>query len=169
MSDKSDKKVLPINKYSIYELKAGIDKEIQTYLEDEDFQTNQRYSNLKILFGLLTVTCTGMAYLYPKPFPDNYYIILFSVIGYMIFSTIYWFVEKKIIDTIFYIGTNTVYCQKYRKLKHHQIKEVLIHSDIEEKDSSTYVLWFDFITVEDGKKFTSEKQNIKCTDLYDDR
>ena len=118
-----DQKVLPINKYSIYELKAGIDKEIQNFLEDEDFDEIQRFSNIKILFGLLTVTCTGMAYLYPKPFPDNYYIILFSVIGYLIFSTIYWYIDKKVIDTIFYVGSNEEYCQKLRNKKHNKIKE----------------------------------------------
>ena len=110
-----------------YELKAGIDKEITTFLEEEDFEENQKYSNLKILFGLFTVTCTGIAYLYPKPFPDNYYIILFSVIGYLIFSTIYWYIDKKIIDTIFYVGTNPDYCQRLRTKKHNKIKEIIIH------------------------------------------
>jgi hypothetical protein len=52
-----NQKVLPINKYSIYELKAGIDKEIQHFLEDEDFEEIQTFSNIKIIFGLLTVTC----------------------------------------------------------------------------------------------------------------
>ena len=169
MPDKDEKKVLPINKYSIYELKAGIDKEIQTYLEDEDFITSQRLSNLKILVGLLTVTCTGVAYLYPKPFPQNYYIILFSVIGYMIFSTVYWYVDKKVIGNIFYIGSNENFCQKYRRTKHNKVKEIIFHSDIEEKDSSIYDLWFDFITLENGKKITSEKQQIKCTEVYDER
>ena len=74
-----EQKILPINKYSVYELKAGIDKEITTFLEEEDFEENQKYSNLKILFGLFTVTCTGIAYLYPKPFPDNYYILSFTL------------------------------------------------------------------------------------------
>ena len=95
-----EQKVLPINKYSIYELKAGIDKEIQSFLEEEEFVEIQKFSNVKILFGLLTVACTGTAYLYPLPFPQNYYIILFSVIGYLIFSTIYWYIDKKIIDMI---------------------------------------------------------------------
>ena len=104
-----EQKVLPINKYSIYELKAGIDKEIQNYLEEEEFEESQKYSNIKIFFGLLTVSCTGIAYLYPLPFPQNYYIIFFSVIGYLIFSTIYWYIDKKVIDTIFYVGTNSCF------------------------------------------------------------
>ena len=48
-----EQKILPINKYSVYELKAGIDKEITTFLEEEDFEENQKYSNLKILFAFL--------------------------------------------------------------------------------------------------------------------
>ena len=164
-----DQKVLPINKYSIYELKAGIDKEITSFLGEEDFEENQKYSNIKIIFGLLTVTCTGIAYLYPKPFPANYYIILFSVIGYLIFSTIYWYIDKKIIDTIFYVGTNPEYCQKLRAKKHNKIKEITIHSDIEEKKQYIYKIWFDFVILEDGNKITTQKVDIDCTEVYDER
>ena len=164
-----EQKVLPINKYSIYELKAGIDKEIQSFLEEEEFVEIQKFSNVKILFGLLTVACTGTAYLYPLPFPQNYYIILFSVIGYLIFSTIYWYIDKKIIDTIFYVGTNEDYCQKLRPKKHNKIKEIRIHSDIEDNKKHIYKLWFDFTYLEDGKMVTSEKVDINCTEVYDER
>ena len=164
-----EQKVLPINKYSIYELKAGIDKEIQNYLEEEEFEEIQKFSNIKIFFGFLTVSCTGMAYLYPKPFPDNYYIILFSVIGYLIFSTIYWFVDKKVIDTIFYVGKNEEYCQKLRAKKHNKIKELRIHSDIEDDKKYIYKIWFDFFIKEDENKITSSKAEIDCTEVYDER
>ena len=143
-----EQKVLPINKYSIYELKAGIDKEIQNYLEEEEFEESQKYSNIKILFGLLTVSCTGIAYLYPLPFPQNYYIIFFSVIGYLIFSTIYWYIDKKVIDTIFYVGTNSDYIQKLRTKKHNKVKEITIHSDIEDTKKNIYKIWFDFTFLE---------------------
>lgn len=164
-----DQKVIPINKYSIFELKAGIDKEIQTFLEEEEFEEFQRFSNIKILFGLLTVTCTGMAYLYPKPFPDNYYIILFSVIGYLIFSTIYWYIDKKVIDTIFFVGANVEYCQKLRTKRHNKIKEIIIHSDIEDDKKYIYKIWFDFTIQEDGNKITTQKVDIDCTKVYDER
>ena len=165
-----EQKVLPINKYSLYELKAGIDKEILTYLEEEEFEENQRYSNIKIFFGILTVSCTGMAYLYPKPFPDNYYIILFSVIGYLIFSTIYWYIDKKIIDTIFYVGKNIEFFQKLRKNKNNKLNEVIIHSDIEEEKKHIYKIWFDFSFLENkNKSITTEKFDINCTDIYDER
>ena len=163
-----NQKVLPINKYSIYELKAGIDKEIQTYLGEEDFEEIQKFSNIKILFGLLTVTCTGTAYLYPLPFPQNYYIILFSVIGYLIFSTIYWYIDKKIIDTIFYVGKNEDYCHKLRSKKPKKISEIRIHSDIEDAKKHIYKLWFDFI-LEDGQKHVSDKFDFNCTEIYDER
>ena len=54
MSKKDEKKVLPINKYSIYELKSGIDQSISNFLESNDFKENQRLSNLKIFVGLIT-------------------------------------------------------------------------------------------------------------------
>ena len=164
-----DQKVLPINKYSIYELKAGIDKEIQNFLEDEDFEEIQSFSNIKIIFGLLTVTCTGIAYLYPLPFPDNYYLILFSVIGYLIFSTIYWYIDKKVIDTIFYVGSNEEYCQKIRTKKHNKIKKLILHSDIEDDKKYIYKIWFDFYILEDNSKVTTKKAEINCTEVYDER
>ena len=67
MAKKDEKKVLPINKYSIYELKSGIDQCISSFLESNDFKESQRYSNLKIFVGLITLSFTALAYLYPKP------------------------------------------------------------------------------------------------------
>ena len=116
-----EQKILPINKYSVYELNAGIDKEITSFLEEEDFEENHKYSNLKILFGLFTVTCMGIAYLHQKSFPGIYYIILFPVI-----------------DTIFYLRANLEYCQKLRTKKHNKIKEIIILSVIEDKQQYIY-------------------------------
>ena len=164
-----EQKILPINKYSIYELKAGIDKEIVSFLEDEDFEEIQKFSNIKILFGLLTVSCTATAYLYPKPFPDNYFIILFSVIGYLIFSTIYWYIDKKVIDTIFYTGTNEEYFQKIRVKKNNKIKDMIIHSDIDDDKKHIYKIWFDFTIIGNEKKITTEKKDINCIEVYDER
>ena len=163
-------KILPINKYSIFELKAAVDKEIHTYLDEEEFEENQRYSNIKILFGILTVSCTGMAYIQPKPFPDNYYIILFSVIGYLIFSTIYWYIDKKVIDTIFYAGKNTEFFQKLIVKKNNKLNEVIIHSDIEDNRKHIYKIWFDFSFLESqNKPITTEKFDINCTEVFDER
>ena len=164
-----DQKVLPINKYSIYELKAGIDKEIQGYLQEEEFEEIQKFSNIKILFGLLTVSCTDTAYLYPKPFPDNYFIILFSVIGYLIFSTIYWYIDKKVIGTIFYVGTNQDFFQRLRNKKNNKIKDMKIHSDIEDDRKHIYKIWFDFSIQDSESIITSQKTDINCTEVYDER
>ena len=164
-------KEIPINKYSVYELKAGLDREISNYFIDEDFDMIEHYSNVKILFGFLTCLCTGIAYLYPLPFPQNYYIILFSVIGYAIFSTIYWYVDKKVIDTIFFVGRNDDYFQRLRPKKGNKIKEMVVHSEIDMKDNKRkhiYKMWFDFI-FEDNQAVTTDISEINCTDVYDER
>ena len=129
------KKVLPINKYSIYELKSGIDQCIVGFLESNDFKESQRYSNLKIFVGLITLSFTALAYLYPKPYPQNYNAIVIGCIGYWIFSTLYWIIEKWVISNIFYIGNNPDYCQKIRPRKHYKIKEIIINSEIKDKTS----------------------------------
>ena len=164
-------KEIPINKYSIYELKAGLDREISNYFLEEDFDLIEHYSNVKIFFGFLTCLCTGTAYLFPLPFPQNYYIIVFSVIGYLIFSTIYWYVDKKIIDSIFFVGRNDDYFQHLRPKKGNKIREMVIHSEIDMKNNKRkhiYKLWFDFIFY-DNSSVTSDITEINCTEVYDER
>ena len=166
-----EQKEIPINKYSIYELKAGLDLKISNYFLDEDFDLIEHYSNVKILFGFLTCLCTGIAYLFPLPFPQNYYIILFSVIGYIIFSTIYWYVDKKIIDTIFFVGSNDDYFQHLRPKKQNKIIEMVAHSEIDissNKRKHFYKLWFDLI-FDDNQVVTTDKYEFNCTDFYDER
>ena len=168
----SEKKEIPINKYSIFELKAGIDKEITNYFINEDFDEIEYYSNLKIIFGFLTCCCTGMAYLFPLPFPQNYYIILFSVIGYAIFSTIYLYIEKWVIDTIFFVGTNEDYFKYLRPKKGNKIKEIIAHSEIDNTNNNKkhiYKLWFDLIFENGKEKVKTDVSEINCTEIYDDR
>ena len=168
MAKKDEKKVLPINKYSIYELKSGIDQCISSFLESIDFKESQRYSNLKIFVGLITLSFTALAYLYPKPYPQNYNAIVIGCIGYWIFSTLYWIIEKWVISNIFYIGNNPDYCQKIRPRKHYKIKEIIINSEIKDK-TSIYNIWFNFSVIQDNKIFKSEIRQIDCTKVYDER
>ena len=164
-------KEIPINKYSTFELKAGLDREIANYFIDEDFDEIVRYSNVKIIFGFLTCFCTGIAYLFPLPFPQNYYIIFASVIGYIIFSNIYWYIDKKLIDTVFYIGVNEDYFERLRPKKENKIIIMKVHSDIDEKNikrKHIYQLWFELI-FEDGNVVTTDISEINCTHVYDEK
>jgi hypothetical protein len=77
---KENKNEIPINKYSIYEMKSAVDTKVIEFLEKNEFDENHYLSNLKIAVGLFCLVFTGLAYLYPKPFPDNYNVVLFSVI-----------------------------------------------------------------------------------------
>ena len=167
----SEEKDIPINKYCTYELKAIIDREISNYFLDEDFDLIEHYSNVKIFFGFLTCLCTGIAYLFPLPFPQNYYIIVFSVIGYLIFSTIYWYVDKKVINSIFFVGRNEDYFHKLRPKKGNKIKEMVVHSEIDMKNikrKHIYKLWFDFI-FEDNQAVSTDIFEINCTNVIDER
>jgi hypothetical protein len=74
------KNEIPINKYSIYELKSAVDTKIMEFLEKNGFVENHYLSNLKIGTGLFCLFFTGLAYFYPKPFPENYNVVLLSVI-----------------------------------------------------------------------------------------
>ncbi len=77
----TQEKPIPINKYSIYEMKSAIDTKITEHLEKKlEFTENYFLSNIKIAVGLLCLSFTALAYFYPKPFPENYNVVLFSVI-----------------------------------------------------------------------------------------
>ena len=158
-----------INKYSIYELKAGIDFVIEDYLNQEYFDENLKLNNIKLIFIILTIFCAIIGHIYSKPFPDNYYIVLFSLIFYLIFRIIYWYIENILLNDIFFIGTNEYYCHKYRSNKHYTIKEIKFHSNIDFKNPSIYEIWFDFTVYEDNKIFISNKRKIDCTKIYDER
>ena len=165
-SSKPSTKNIPINKYSTYELKSGIDQMIVKYLERIKFTEYQKYSNMKIFVGLLVLSFTALAYLYPKPFPENYNAILIGVIGYVIFSTIYWFLEEFYIKDIFYYGSNVVYCQNIRLKKHCKIQEITIRSKVP-LGTANYNFHFDFQTEEGIVK--SPENTIACDKVVDER
>ena len=162
---------IKVNKYSLYELKIGIDVVIENYLFLEDFEENLKINNIKLSLVILSLFCAGIAHFFSKSFPDYYYIILFAFIFYLLFRTIYWFIDSILTNSIFYVGTNINYCNKLRKNKNsnYTIKEIKIHSNIDEKNPSVYEIWFDFITLEDNKIFTSKKKKINCISVYDER
>ena len=162
---------IQINKYSLNELKFGIDLVIDYYLNYEYFDENLKLNNMKITFVVLAIFSCAIAYIFTRRFPENYYILLFSVIFYAIFKNLYWFIENKLLGDIFYIGNNEKYCQKYRNNKNqkHAIKEIKFHSKMDEKNPSIYLIWFDFILLEDNKVIESIKRKIDCTKVYDER
>ena len=160
----SQKKIIPINKYSIFELKSGIDQAITSYLTDDlKFTENQYYSNLKILFGILTLICTAIAYFNRIPFPKNYILIIICVVGYWIFSTIYWYIDKYVINNMFFVGIGELKNKNKKKL---DVKEMKIFSEVKNR-TSKYEIWFEF---DFGKeKKTTNKDVINCPEVFDER
>merc|ERR1712151_428927 len=88
--EEEKQKEIPINKYSIYEIKSAIDTKITEYLENQKFQENHFLSNVKLTMGTICLIFTAVAYLNNKPFPDNYNIILVSTIGYWVCSLLHY-------------------------------------------------------------------------------
>ena len=161
---------LKINKYSLFELKTGIDVIIEYYLDFENFEENSKYNTAKIIIVIFTILCAGIAHLFSKQFPDYYNIILFCVIFYVLFRIIYLFIEYKLTNSIFFIGTNSKYCNKLikKKLKY-EIKEIKFYSKIDNNNPSIYLIWFDFIFSENIDIYTSPKRTINCIYVYDER
>ena len=163
---KKEKKNIPINKYSIYEIKSGIDQVISNYMEKTGFTEYQKFSNIKIIIGLIILIGPALSYLYPLPFPENYPIIALGVAIYVIFSAVMWVFENYYLKSVFYCGANQSYCDKLRLKKHLKIQEIRINSEIEDY-SPDYNLFLEFIT--DEGKFKSNETIIKANNVIDER
>lgn len=157
----------PINKYSIYEMKAAIDTQIIEFLEKNNFNEHHKYTNLKIIVGFFCIFWTALSYFYPKPFPENYNVVILCLIFYGIGSAFYYYLEKYIIKTIFYIGGNENYFSKLRYGKKEKLKCVRLSSEVKEH-SHIYNLGFEFETL-DGRIIPTDKIELDCTKLCDER
>jgi hypothetical protein len=71
------------------------------------------------------------------------------------------------IKQIFYTGFNDNFVTPLRKGKKEKLKTIRFSSEIKDH-SHFYELWFEFVNLE-NKKFSSEKRNIDCSKICDDR
>ena len=156
---------IAINKYSIFDLKAGMDTRIAEYLEESQFTEINYHTNLKIVVGLFCLFWTALAYLNGKEFPDNYYIILVSVIFYFIGSSIYWYIESYIVLNTFYIGDSQEYFQN--NFKNSNIKYLKINSEIKDNDQY-YICWLTVVT-KNGNEIECTKFTKSFCDFYNER
>lgn len=157
--------VLPINKYSIYDLKSGVDTRIAEYFEELGFEEVNNHTNMKIVIGMFCLVWTALAYFNGKQFPDNYNIIAISLLFYAIGSVAYWYLEKYVIKHTFYITRNEKYCSA--KLKNNKIKYIKVNSEVED-NIPTYKVWLSIVTVE-GKEKECSRLNKSFGLYYDER
>lgn len=162
MSKQKDKPNIPINKYSIYELKSTCDSKIIEFLEERQFTEVHTNENLKIAIGLFSLLWTFLAYFNGRQFPDNYYIIIACLVLYSIGSVMYWYVDKKVVQNVFYTGYNTDY---FKRISKKQVNQIKLSSEMQEY-SQYYTLWIE--AVSEGKS-TIEKFSKSCCELVDVR
>lgn len=156
---------VPVNKYSIYDLKSAMDSRIAEYLESKNFSEIHVHTNLKIVVGMFCLVWTALAYFNGKAFPDNYSIIMVSLAFYCVGSLAYWYVEKYLIKNTFYITENTKYFTE--TLKNERIKHLKLNSDI--KDSEEYYsVWLSAVT-HSGKEIECDKLNKSFCNYFNNR
>jgi len=160
-----EEKEISINKYSIYDLKSGLDTRLVETLETMNFEENNSHTNIKIFSGLFCLVWTALAYFNGKEFPDNYNIILISLILYGLGSILYWYVENYIIKCTIYIGSNSKYFSD--TLRNTKIKNIKINSDIKENDNN-YYCWLTVISWS-GKEYDCNTISKNFCDFYDER
>jgi len=106
--------------------------------------------------GTICLIFTATAYLYPKPFPENYNIVLVSTIGYWLFSLIYYLFERKYLKDIFYCGFSKEFLDKNCKGVN-KFSMVKISSDVKDY-CNQYYIWFDFET--------TDKKTVRKINFY---
>jgi hypothetical protein len=67
----------------------------------------------------------------------------------------------------FYTGYNEEFVSKLRYGKREKLRLIRISSEIKD-NSHLYELWFDFILT-NGQQISSEKVNIDCTTIFNER
>jgi len=151
-------KNIPLNKYSIHDLKNAIDTRLIEYLETKKFKEIHTYSNLKIILGLFCLICTIGAYLNGLPFNDAYWLIFACVVLYFIASGLYWYLEKRVIKSVFYTGKNIEILPK--------LKYFRMSSEIEDF-SQFYTFW---LSKKETNDEINEAKEKRCfSEFFDDR
>lgn len=102
----ADQKPLP-NRYDPYLIKGKLDEYIESYCNKElNFVPDNKYSNIKIVIGLIATLVTAWAYafeyVYLAPFPGNYNCLLVCGVVYFILDFIFVTIDWYILDDIFY-------------------------------------------------------------------
>ncbi len=156
--EKVTSKNIPVNKYSIHDLKAAIDTRIIEFLESKKFVEIHTYSNIKILIGLFCLIWTGVAYLNGLPFDDAYRLIALSVVLYFTGSFAYWYFEKYVMKSTFYTGKNLEILKNYSYFK--------ISSEIEDY-CNFYTIWLSYPS--NGKEVDEVKIKRCFSDFFDER
>lgn len=69
------------------EVKRVVDERSAACILDAGYSENFRTSNTKIALGLSTCACALVAQFYPKPFPENYWVLVVCVTAYFLLNT----------------------------------------------------------------------------------
>jgi hypothetical protein len=159
MADKkTEVKNIPVNKYSIHDLKNAIDTRIIEYLESKKFVEIHTYSNIKILLGIFCLIWTAVAYLNGLAFTDAYRLIALSVFMYFSGSLAYWYFEKYVMKSTFYTGKNLEILKDHSYFK--------ISSEIEDY-SNYYTIWLSYSS--NGKELDGKKLKKCFSEFFDER
>ncbi len=158
-SDKTNlPKNIPLNKYSIHDLKNAIDTRLVEYFETKNFKEIHTYSNLKIIIGLFCLICTIGAYLNGLPFNDAYWLIFACVVLYFIAYSLYFYLEKRVIKSVIYTGKNIEILPK--------LKYFRLSSEIE-NFSQDYTYWISKCETKEDKDESKEKKSF--SEFFDER
>ncbi len=156
---------IPINKYSVYDLKSAMDNRIAEFLESKGFQEIHQHTNLKIVVGMFCLVWTALAYFNGRAFPDNYSIIMVSLAFYSLGSLVYWYVEKYMIKNTFYITENAKYFSEV--IKNERIKYIKLNSDVRDNEQF-YTIWLSVVT-HSGKEIECDKLNKSFCEYFNSR
>ena len=163
-----DGKALP-NRYDPYQIKGKLDEFITDYFsEQKKLPVNNRYSNTKLVLGfiatLATIYAHGYEYVYNKPFPHNYQILLVCVVMYVLhsyfaFNFAYQYVDYCVCGDIYFTCNPKVGGRQQVKGLGH-VKEFSVESTMA-KFSPIYQTWVYVYLETECKLSPKEKWTLK--------
>jgi len=74
--------------WDLSEVKRVVDERSAACVLDAGYTEDFRTSNTKIVLGLSTCACALVAQFYPKPFPENYWVLVVCVTAYFLLNTV---------------------------------------------------------------------------------
>ncbi len=73
-------------------------------MESKGFTEDNKYTDLKILVALISCGLGALSHFYDLPFPKNKPLLIGCIIGYLICTGLYYFIERRLEGDAFYLS-----------------------------------------------------------------
>jgi hypothetical protein len=132
-------------------------------LEEKGFTEDNKYTDMKILVAFIACCLGALSHFYPIPFPQNKFLLIGCVVGYVICATAYYLIERRFEGDAFYLAGG----HKINALKEYQKVKFSSDLDTSKKQEAYYVIKVTATSSSKSKTIEVEKR-FDVTTFYDE-